>query len=489
MATTAPPQSLIDAIYQTLENTLIVLHELGLTHFVVAGTLLGAVRHGGLIPHDDDADVFVAAGEIDDVPDSRINAALETHGLEMKNQEYRGMPFWKLRMKGNTSGDDGWCLDLFPYVLKQDRRNGDRIEAQGYSLETGLPQLSMRASGVFPLRMYTYGPFQVPGPNGVDLALEAYGHDWRTTIRLWNHHGGSQGDPVKTKITSSIPAALPSWHNRAEHANARGQDTGRDPKEIVKAAFDARSRFQKTDGPRIAIVTLYDDAIASYADWANACVQVYAQHWGYDVITVRHRLSTRAPQWDKVKVVQLLLDIDEARGLYDYVFWIDADAAFQQLHQPLAGVLQREMRQTDQFLFSDDAPNRIPGDRAPGLNPNTGAFAVRNSEWSRAFLAYWWNSPFGLEQKALHEQGAIGILLRRSTDLSSKIRVVDAEVINSAYGSLPAISGMPRTPRNTFILHMMQQTSDDREAVFREVYDELLSDKSRSFTAEEKRIK
>ena len=484
MATTAPPQSLIDAIYQTLENTLLVLHELGLTHFVVAGTLLGAVRHGGLVPHDDDADVFVAADEIDDVPDSRISAILDAHGLEMKNEEYRGMRFWKLRMKGNTSGDDGWCVDLFPYVLKQDRRSGDKIEARGYSLETALPQLSMRASGVFPLRTYTYGPFQVPGPNDVDLALEAYGNDWRTTIRLWNHKGGSQFEPMKVRITSSIPAAMPSWqmpswHNGAEHANARGQDG---PNEIVKAAFDTRSRFQKTEktgGPRIAIVTLYDDAIASYADWANACVQVYAEHWGYDVITVRHRLSTRAPQWDKVKVVQLLLDLDEARGLYDYVFWIDADAVFQQLDQPLARVLQREMHNADQLLLSDDAPNRNPGDRAPGLNPNTGTFAVRNSEWARAFLMYWWNSPFGLEQRALHEQGALGILLHRSTDLSSKIRVVGAEVINSTYGSLSAISGLPRTPRNTFILHMMQQTSSDREATFREIYDELLHDKSR----------
>jgi lipopolysaccharide cholinephosphotransferase len=477
MATTAPPQSLVDAIYETLEHTLMVLRELGLTHFVVAGTLLGAARHGGLVPHDDDADVFVAADEIDDVSEWRITSALDAHGLEIKNFEYQGLHFWKLRMKG--SGDAGWCLDLFPYILKRDGRNGDRVEARGYSLRTGLPILSMRASALFPLQMYTYGPLQVPGPNDVDWALEAYGPDWRTTMHMWNHKGGSRGDPVKVRITSSIPAALPSWYKRHERAEASGWNGGPsgDGDEIVKAAFDARSRFQEAGGARIAIVTLYDDAIASYADWANACVQVYAQHWGYDVITVRRRLSTRAPQWDKVKAVKLLLDIDEARGLYDYVFWIDADAAFQQLRQPLAGVLQREMRDTDQFLFSDDAPNRYPNDRAPGVNPNTGTFAVRNSDWSRAFLAHWWSSTFGLEQRALHEQGALGLLLRRM-DLSSKIRVVDAEVINSAFGSLPTVTGRRREP-TTFVLHMMSQSSSDREAVFRELHDELLRDTAR----------
>jgi hypothetical protein len=170
-------------------------------------------------------------------------------------------------------------------------------------------------------------------------------------------------------------------------------------------------------------------------------------------------------------------DIDEARGLYDYVFWIDADAAFQQLRQPLAGVLQREMRDTDQFLFSDDAPNRNPNDRAPGVTPNTGTFAVRNSDWSRAFLAHWWSSPFGLEHRALHEQGALGLLLRRM-DLSSKIRVVDAEVINSAFGSLPTVTGRRREP-TTFILHMMAQSSSDREAAFRELREELLRDTTR----------
>ncbi len=49
------------------------------------------------------------------------------------------------------------------------------------------------------------------------------------------------GDPVKVRITSSIPAALPSWYKR--HERASGQDPNGD--EIVKAAFDARSRFQQ----------------------------------------------------------------------------------------------------------------------------------------------------------------------------------------------------------------------------------------------------
>jgi hypothetical protein len=111
------------------------------------------------------------------------------------------------------------------------------------------------------------------------------------------------------------------------------------------------------------------------------------------------------------------------------------------------------------------------------VNPNTGTFAVRNSDWSRAFLAHWWSSTFGLEQRALHEQGALGLLLRRM-DLSSKIRVVDAEVINSAFGSLPTVTGRRREP-TTFVLHMMSQSSSDREAVFRELHDELLRDTAR----------
>ena len=41
-----------------------VLKENGITYYIEAGNLLGAVRHGGFIPWDDDFDIAVDAKDI-----------------------------------------------------------------------------------------------------------------------------------------------------------------------------------------------------------------------------------------------------------------------------------------------------------------------------------------------------------------------------------------------------------------------------------------
>lgn len=54
-------QDVADVIYGMVE----CLHQLStrreIPYSIAAGTLLGAERHGGLIPWDDDADVYVLA--------------------------------------------------------------------------------------------------------------------------------------------------------------------------------------------------------------------------------------------------------------------------------------------------------------------------------------------------------------------------------------------------------------------------------------------
>jgi lipopolysaccharide cholinephosphotransferase len=82
-----------------------VCEELGLRYYLTAGTLLGAVRHGGFIPWDDDVDVAMPRRDYD-----RLAA--------LGPQHFRaGYIYQEYRTEGN-----------FPYFFAKLRKQGTRVE-------------------------------------------------------------------------------------------------------------------------------------------------------------------------------------------------------------------------------------------------------------------------------------------------------------------------------------------------------------------------
>lgn len=79
-----------------------VCRENGITYFIMGGTALGAVRHGGFIPWDDDLDIFMIPAEY-----ARFKAAMVKDGnpkfiLQEWRTVQKHLEYAKVRMNGTT---------------------------------------------------------------------------------------------------------------------------------------------------------------------------------------------------------------------------------------------------------------------------------------------------------------------------------------------------------------------------------------------------
>ncbi|MCD7860258.1 MAG: LicD family protein [Firmicutes bacterium] len=115
-----------------LDNFIEVCNVLGLRYFIVQGTLIGAIRHKGFIPWDDDIDVGMFRKDYDVfVENARQylpeNIFLQTHGTDpgymhsfakLRNSD---TTFIELSCK-NIDMNHGIYIDIFPFDYYPDNR-------------------------------------------------------------------------------------------------------------------------------------------------------------------------------------------------------------------------------------------------------------------------------------------------------------------------------------------------------------------------------
>ncbi len=184
-------QSVLE-LYQLMKDVHEVLVANDLNYWIDGGTLLGAVRHGGIIPWDNDIDICIDAAD-----EKKFLDLLPTfYNLGFTKRDFH----WGYKLVTPT----GTALDIF-LTVNQDGKimySSENIR-EYYGIRDGGPQ-HYKIDELYPLKEYSFGELKVLGANDPYTYLDCAYENWASEARIQIDHYYNIYDPEAIPLTADL---------------------------------------------------------------------------------------------------------------------------------------------------------------------------------------------------------------------------------------------------------------------------------------------
>lgn len=208
-------------LYKLMADITSLFEQQGIEYWITCGTLLGAVRHQGVIPYDDDVDVCFWQKDLDKV--KALKPQLQKIGYDMY-QDRASLKIYKtdgvpLRPKRSSFkiADGLWFVrhkrERFPCMdLYASEKRGPVIHYHLAKARELFPKKFYQDGEIYPLKKYTFGPLTVWGPQKPEGLLQrSYGHDATTRLVFEGHHSPSTKQKFYLPLTAGLSRKLQKY--------------------------------------------------------------------------------------------------------------------------------------------------------------------------------------------------------------------------------------------------------------------------------------
>ena len=160
-----------DKFYDLFEKFDKICKENDIRYFIIAGTLLGSLRHREMIPWDDDIDVGILNEDLEKF--KKIN--FSSYGLQQRgvSRDNIGKIFYE-NQYDNGNKYESVFIDIFVFEKVENRYQ----YTHKYALDKWENEFFYEKE-LFPLRHYPFKNLSVTGPNeSLPYSTRAWGKNW-----------------------------------------------------------------------------------------------------------------------------------------------------------------------------------------------------------------------------------------------------------------------------------------------------------------------